>query len=155
MPVLGRRARPVGEESLPKPMGAHDPQGLLAARPGEIEEHVPGGYEIPVLQPLKEPDGLVAGKLRTTRHTLRGRGESVVLELVELFEHVFEADTVGKPRMAPQKGDNPPRRPQGDGGEGRKDGKYRERQAWIGHRRWAPWAGGMNVIFGLSQFRQA
>ena len=120
VPLFGGRSGAVGQEPLPQAVRAHDVQRLGSAGLGEPEACGPCGDEPLLLQLLEEADGLGARDLDAAGHALGRRGQPVVLELVELLEHVFHANPFGEARN--------PAHPDGDAAGGPEDDRAEHRK---------------------------
>ena len=135
VPFLRARPRPVCEEALPEAVGAHDVQRLGPSGFGQAEAGRSRGHQTFLLQPLQEAYRLAAGDLDAAGHALRGRGQPVVFELVELLQDVFHPHPLGKAGDSAHMRGEPAVRPEHDRGEENQRGKEQECQSWIDHAR--------------------
>ena len=153
VPVLGPRAGAIGKEALPDAMRAHDMQRLGPPRFRQPKAGVSSSHEFPLLEPLQQADGLGAGDLYSSRHAFGRRGKPVVLELVELLQHILQPNPIGDARDAPETGSDAAARPEEDSPQSRQSEKDEECERGVWHGQadpWGVWRGGSAPSEGRS-----
>ena len=127
VPLAGGYPRPVCEVSLPQPMGSNQANGRLSALAGEgrpVVVHTDQAH----CGKTREQNGRPGDRdLQAACQAFKRAGRTGPLALVDMFERVFQAHPLAKPKEFQEPRNQSVPRPQEDGQAGNDDGEDEQR----------------------------